>query len=329
MNPANPIYEPDSPQYITVMRWMTGKAEQTPVVRYRLFAPVVPALAALVGPIVGEHGSWLILNLLFLIGTVLLCFRLILRLGYPPSTAVAGAVMLSTAMPVLAWSATVLVDMASWFAAAMLVNLAWRKQRNAVADTLLAAFACALAVLVKPTLAAVVAFFFLHEWLVRGNLRRAMAIGATAMTLVCAYYLLMRLGPADFLYAGRPRHRHMLLLLSSQALAFNALIPLSAATLVSRRARQRIPKKLLLSLGILLACTLMEFAFFVHATRLAFISWPFWVVLSGILAGEFCDTRIKRALLLCGVILSSFLSAWIYANDTVLEIAKSIVGMSW
>jgi 4-amino-4-deoxy-L-arabinose transferase-like glycosyltransferase len=262
------VYGEDSHGYLVVARYFQGEGpepEDQALLRYRLFNPLLPALAGWLGRGVGIEAVFLSLNLLLWIAATL-GFHELLRRWEGEREAWAGAVMLATALPFIEWGLPVMLDAGAWATAvgALLLYAVYRE--GGIRAAALLGAGGGLAVLVKPTLASLAAF------LAAARLRdrrpaQALLVGALALAGPLVVYLGLGLGAQDFFAFGSPRHRGALYVLSAAFFCFHW-----GWWLAWRGWRQGGREDG--TYALYLASFLPFFLPFVHSPRLFFVAFP-------------------------------------------------------
>jgi hypothetical protein len=115
------VFAEDSEGYILAARFFSGldaPPESLQLLKYRLFSPLIPLLASLIGRIVPLEYAFFILNCFFWIATVYLVYRLSEML-LNPQLAYCCALLFATSLPLIVWGLPIMVDMASFFMAAL------------------------------------------------------------------------------------------------------------------------------------------------------------------------------------------------------------------
>ncbi len=329
-----PYVTPDSEGYIKTSASLFAQGPRTPLVKYRLFAPIVPALAGVLSLKLGIVPSYLVLNYGFMLLASVMVFLLYRRISSLSEHALAAAIIFATSTPVILWAPRVLVEMASWFAVAMLCFYALNPiRRNAWLDFVVRIVLYSTAVLMKPTMVFAVAFAGAYHFFVDRQYVRAVAACAVGAVLALCTLALLGLTPGDFLHYGQPRHRHVLLVITSLIFAFNIMVFFATIGLARFRHMAICPPKLMLASALCSVFMLAEFLLFVHAARLAFVMYP--VVLTCCVCGiahllQYFSSRRKGIVyLVLFCILCSNLTAHLYRSESLLRIGKELVGRFW
>jgi hypothetical protein len=257
----------DSHGYLLVARHFAGQAiapADVAALRYRLFNPLVPAIAGLIAGATGAGivPVFLALGVAGWIAGALLVHRLLRADG--PRVAWVGAALYTTSLPLVEWGLPVMLDSVAWALAAAAV-LAGRRWRDGAASAAGLGLLAGAALLVKPTLLVVTVYLALLALRDR-RLGRAVAIAAVASGTALAVYLAQGLTAADFLTAGSPRHRGFVYLATAALFCYHwGWIP---AIGWWRRGPARSDELLW---G---AAFLPLYLLFVHSPRLFFLGFP-------------------------------------------------------
>ena len=259
------VFAEDSEGYILAARFFSGldaPPESLQLLKYRLFSPLVPFLASLIGRIVPLEYAFLILNCFFWISTVYLVYRLS-EILLNPQLAYCCALLFATSLPLIVWGLPVMVDMASFFMIALsclqIINGS-HKQAVWLPLTL------ALALLTKPNLISLVLFFAFYAGLGK-EYGKAVLVTAVSLSLAGGIYLLLGLRLEDFLTLGYLRHRGPVYVANAFVFCFHWGLPLAAWGFVAAKKHRSFYRTYLLSaFGCYLA--------FVHNPRLLFIVFP-------------------------------------------------------
>jgi 4-amino-4-deoxy-L-arabinose transferase-like glycosyltransferase len=263
------VYGEDSDGYLLAARSFAGRpiAEaDVPLLRYRLFNPVVPGLASVLGRFVGIEAGFLTLNVLFWTGTALLLAEMVRRADGEEAGFLAGA-LFTTAMPMIEWGLPVMLDAGAFFFAALTVFLFLRWKDGPLHRAALLGGVAALAILVKPTLLALAVFAGL-AWLLERRWLQAAVCGLVAGLLPLAWYLAMGLGLKDFTRFGSPRHQGV------AYLALAAFFCFHWGWLFVHRGWREEGRDLRRTYAVYFLAFLLTFLPFVHSPRLFFLAFP-------------------------------------------------------
>lgn len=257
----------DSEGYILVARFFSGHnapAPSLPLLRYRLFSPLVPCLASLLARIMPLEHAFLMLNCFFWLSSVYLVYRfsavlLNRTLGYY------CALIFTTSLPLIVWGLPVMVDMAAFFMAVLNCFIITHPSQSR-AVRMLVALTLPLAVLTKPNLISLVIFIAFYSGL-RKEYGSMAAVGAVTLMLVGGVYLSLGLTIQDFLALGYLRHRGFVYVVNALIFCFHWGIPLALWGFYAERDNRAFYLTYLVStFGCYLA--------FVHNPRLLFITFP-------------------------------------------------------
>ena len=322
------VYAEDSRGYVLVADYLSGKdipGEEQPLMRYRLFSPLVPCAASLLGNLTGIPAAFLIINILLWIITPLLFYELLKTLLQDYFSAFAGAAILTTSLPLIEWGLPVMVDMGSYFFACLIPFLYLRLFHPAALspgesaqgdpqkklkrwgrmEDIGIGLCLALALLTKPMLIILLLFVLFSLVYEKRYTRIALTCGLPVM-LVVAVYSTFSLSLHDFSAYGGPRHRGLVYLFTA------ALFSYHWGWLFLRKGWKSVPGyRHLYSIYILSFA--VPYLVFVHNPRLFFLSYP--AVIALIVQGiwQFCRQRQHAvrigAALLGACILTSNLAA--------------------
>jgi len=272
------VYAEDSTGYLLAADYFRGSAvdaEDVPLLRYRLFSPAIPLLAALVGNMTGIPAAFLIINIVLWNLAALLFYRLLKTLLKDQLSALCGAVMLTTSLPVAQWGLPVMVDMGAYFCAGCVFFLYfWVKERRPPA-TVLYGVVIGFAVLTKPTLLSLLLFAGLCFLRDRAPLRGCVVVLA-ALGVIAGAYSLLGLSIADFTPYGVPRHRGIVYLVSAAFFCFHWGWYFLFIGWRQQRSYTGVYMLYLIAFGV-------PYVLFVHNPRLFFLSYP--AVIPCIVAG--------------------------------------------
>jgi 4-amino-4-deoxy-L-arabinose transferase-like glycosyltransferase len=261
------VFAEDSEGYILAARFFSGMdtpVASLPLLKYRLFSPLIPFLASLIGRLFPLEYSFLLLNCFFWMMSAYLVYRLSAVL-LNRQLAYCCALLFTTSLPLIVWGLPIMVDMASFFMAVLnCLLMVKRPQRQAA--WLLLVVTLALAVLTKPNLISLAIFFVLYAG-VEKELGKAAAVIAVALLLVGGVYLLLGLTVEDFLALGYLRHRGFVYVANAFVFCFHWGMPLALwGFAAEKKHRAFYLAYCISSFGCYLA--------FVHNPRLLFITFP-------------------------------------------------------
>lgn len=268
INGWSAVYGEDSEGYLLAAHYFAGRpiAEaDVPLLRYRLFNPVVPALASVLGRIVGIEAGFLAVNVLLWIGTALLLYEMVRRTD-GEETGFLAAAMFATAMPMIEWGLPVMLDTGAFFFAVLTVFLFLQWKDGPLHRATLLGGVTALAILVKPTLLALAVFVGL-AWLLERRWLHAVVSGLVAGLVPLAWYLGMGLGIDDFTRFGSPRHQGVVYLTLAALFCFHW-----GWLFVYKGWREE--GRLRRTYAVYFLAFLLTFLPFVHSPRLFFLAFP-------------------------------------------------------
>jgi 4-amino-4-deoxy-L-arabinose transferase-like glycosyltransferase len=261
------VFAEDSEGYILAARFFSGldaPPESLQLLKYRLFSPLIPLLASLIGRIVPLEYAFFILNCFLWIAAVYLVYRLSEML-LNPQLAYCSALLFATSLPLIVWGLPIMVDMASFFMAALSCLLIINGSHKKAAWPLLA-LTLALAILTKPNLISLVLFFVFYAGGGK-EYGKAVLVTGVSLSLVGGIYLLLGLRLEDFLTLGYLRHRGPVYVANALVFCFHWGLPLAAwGFTAAQKHRSFYLTYLLSAFGCYLA--------FVHNPRLLFITFP-------------------------------------------------------
>lgn len=295
------VYGEDSTGYLLVAHALAGRpiAEaDIPYLRYRLFNPVIPGLAALLGRFLGVEAGFLLLNVLLWTGTALLLDEMVRRTD-GEETGFLAAALFTTAMPMIEWGLPVMLDAGAFFFAVLTVFLFLQWRNGSLFQAALLGGVAAVAILVKPTLLSLAVFVGL-AWLLERRWLHALVCGLAAGLVPLAWYLAMGLGADDFTRFGSPRHQGIVYLALAAFFCFHW-----GWLFVYKGWRQEEPR-LRWMYGLYFLAFLATFLPFVHSPRLFFLAFPAVIPL---MAKGMRTTGRGRALLAGWVLTSNALAA--------------------
>ena len=261
------VFAEDSEGYILVARFFSGDdtpAPLLPLLKYRLFSPLVPFLAALLGRIIPLEYAFLVLNFFFWLSSVYLVYRFSLVLINQP-LAYYCALLFTTSLPLIVWGLPIMVDMGAFFMAVLnCLLIIHPSQKKPV--RLLVALTLPLAMLTKPNLIALVIFFVLNTGL-RKEYGRIVVVVAVTVMLVGGVYFSLGLTLHDFRALGYLRHRGFVYVINALIFCFHWGIPLGIWGFAEEKHHRTFYLTYLVS-------TFGCYLTFVHNPRLLFITFP-------------------------------------------------------
>lgn len=290
------VYAEDSRGYLLAADYCRGReptADDLPLMKYRLFSPVMPCAAALLGTFIGVPAAFVTLNFILWNITVLVFFWLVKVLLKEPLCAFVGAALFTTSLPVIEWGLPVMVDMAAYFFACLIPALylalfppppslndadkcsslfaegatGWSPaSRHILFKYLLLSLCIGLALLTKPLL--VISLLFVLFSLIYSRCYGS-AIIQLMVPLVMAgtAYWVCGLSWGDFTTFGSPRHRGVIYLVSAAVFCFHW-----GWVFFWREWRTALEHKQFYI--FYLAAFLCVFIWFVHNPRLFFLVYP-------------------------------------------------------
>lgn len=257
----------DSEGYILAARFFSGMetpVESIELLKYRLFSPLIPFLASLIGRLIPLKYAFLPLNCFFWISSVYLVYQLSAVL-LDRQLAYCSALLFTTSLPLIVWGLPVMVDMGSFFMAALSCLLIMNRPQPRAAWLLLALM-LALAILTKPNLISLLIFFMLYAGLGK-EYGKIVMVTAVSLLLVGGVYLLLGLQVEDFLTLGYLRHRGLVYVTNALVFCFHWGIPLALWGFAAGKKHRAFYLTYFIStFGCYLA--------FVHNPRLLFITFP-------------------------------------------------------
>ena len=309
----------DSEGYLLGVRFFLGEdipPASLSLLKYRLFSPVLPFLAALLARFMPVAYTFLVVNMLLWLLSVYLCYRcaetlLNERLAYYT------ALLFITSLPLIVWGLPIMVDMAAFFFAVLNCLLIIRLSPDKRLSYLLLPLTLSLAILTKPNLVSLLIFFILYAGFQKQYLKIVSVASLTAL-LVGGMYFYLGLGIEDFLTYGYLRHRGLFYVMNALVFCFHWGIPLAVWGIYGERQHRAFYLTYLMST---FGCYLM----FVHNPRLLFIVFP--AVLPLVVKGmELCAEKAAHhwhfrpenivTALVCSYMLTSTLLAVLYLYCT-------------
>jgi len=155
------IQAEDSEGYLLVARYFLGEdihSDSLPLLKYRLFSPLVPFTAALLARMIPLEYSFLLINGLLWLLSVYLFYRFSNRLLNERS-AFYCTLLFTSSLPLIIWGLPIMVDMAAFFFAILICLLITPAGSEKKGASLLIAVILALAILTKPSLVSLLLFF--------------------------------------------------------------------------------------------------------------------------------------------------------------------------
>ena len=281
----SPIYAEDSEGYLLVTRHFLREeilSSSLPLLKYRLFSPVMPFIASLLARFIPLEYTFLVLNICFWLLSVHLFYQFSKSL-LSEQLAYYCALLFTTSLPLIVWGLPIMVDMAAFFFAVLNCLLITRLLFEKRPVYLIVGLTLPLAILTKPNLVALFLFFILYAVSQKQYFRIFPVVFGT-LILIGGVYLCLGLGVEDFLAYGYIRHQGLFYVVNALVFCFHWGLPLAVWGFWLEK-RQR--SFYLVYLVSTFACYLI----FVHNPRLIFIVYP--AVLPLIVRGiEACAYRL-------------------------------------
>jgi 4-amino-4-deoxy-L-arabinose transferase-like glycosyltransferase len=281
------IYAEDSQGYLLVARHFLGEEISTsslPLLRYRLFSPVVPFIASLAARFLPLKFTFLFLNVCFWLFSVYLFYRFS-KILLDEQEAYYCALIYTTSLPLIVWGLPIMVDMATFFFAVLNCLLITHLSSNKKPTYLIVALTLTLAILTKPNLISLLLFFILYAGFQRQYLR-ILTVVFTTLILVGGLYLYLDLRVEDFLTYGYLRHQGFLYIVNALVFCFHWGLPLAVWGFYLEKHQRNFYLTYLV-------CTFGCYLLFVHNPRLMFIIYPavIFLVVRGM---EACAQRLAN-----------------------------------
>ena len=324
------IQAEDSEGYLLAARFFLGEdtpADSLPLLKYRLFSPLVPFTAALLARLMPLEYTFLLLNCLLWLVSVHLFYRFSKRL-LTERLAYCCALLFASSLPLTIWGLPIMVDMAAFFFAILACLLVTQPDANKKINYPVLALTLALAILAKPSLVSLLIFFVLYAG-IQKQYERVLSVLFVSVFVVGGTYLLLGLGIEDFLTYGYLRHRGVFYVANALVFCFHWGLPLALwGFLREKQYRLFYLSYLVSTFGCYLS--------FVHNPRLLFVIFP--AVLPLVISGmEACAHKIAylrkdkpgRGLvpLVCSYMLTSTMLAALYLYITRVLQYRSIEGV--
>ncbi len=282
------VYAEDSKGYLLVADYYLGRelsAEDIPLMKYRLFSPVIPFAASILGKFTGVPAAFLCINFILWNLTALVFYellKLLLKVNY---AAFVGATIFTTSLPVIEWGLPVMVDMGAYFFACLIPYLYLKlfhprpddfppsqsgerglRGGDSIYKNILLSLCLGLAILTKPMLVTAL-LFVLFSLLYVKRYRNAFMLFVLPASLVATVYWLCGLSVVDFTAFSAPRHRGVIYLLTAAFFCFHW------GWIFFWRGWQTAGENKQFYL-LYLITFICPFVFFVHNPRLFFIAYP-------------------------------------------------------
>ena len=264
----SPIYAEDSEGYLLATRHFLGVEilpSSLPLLKYRLFSPVVPFIASLLAQFIPLEYTFLVLNICFWLLSVCLFYQFSKNL-LSEQLAYYCALLFITSLPLIVWGLPIMVDMASFFFAVLNCLLITRLLSAKRAKYLIIGLTLPLAILTKPNLVSLLLFFILYAVSQKQYLRILPVVFIT-LIMIGAVYLCLGLGLKDFLTYSYLRHQGLFYVLNALVFCFHWGFPLAAWGFWLEKSKRKFYLTYLIS-------TFGCYLIFVHNPRLIFIIYP-------------------------------------------------------
>jgi len=281
------IYAEDSQGYLLAARSFLGEEippSSLPLLKYRLFSPVVPFMASLVARFLPLAYVFLFLNFCFWLFSVYLFYRFSKNL-LNEQLAYYCALLFTTSLPLIVWGLPIMVDMAAFFFAVLNCMLITRFSSDKRSIYLIVVLTLPLAILTKPNLISLLLFFILYA-IFQKEYVRILPVALMTLILVGGVYLHLDLGVEDFLTYGYLRHQGFLYVLNALVFCFHWGFPLAVWGFWLEKGQRNFYLTYLMST---FGCYLL----FIHNPRLLFVVYP--AVLPLVVRGlETCAQRLAN-----------------------------------
>lgn len=281
------IHAEDSEGYLLGVRFFLGEdipSTSLPLLKYRLFSPVLPFVTALLARVIPVAYTFLVVNILLWLLSVYLCYRWVENL-LNERLAYYTALLFTTSLPVIVWGLPIMVDMAAFFFAILNCLLITRTSPDKRVSYLIISLTLSVAILTKPNLVSLLIFFVLYAGLQKQYLKIVLVVSLTAM-LVGGIYLYLGLGVDDFLTYGYLRHRGFFYVVNALIFCFHWGIPLALWGMYGEKQHRLFYLTYFIS-------TFGCYLTFVHNPRLLFIVFP--AVLPLVVRGmDFCAQKVAH-----------------------------------
>lgn len=321
------IYAEDSQGYLLVTRYFLGQdipSFSLPLLKYRLFSPVVPFMASLVARFLPLRYTFLFLNFWFWLFSVYLFYRLSKSL-LNEQWSYYCALLFTTSLPLIIWGLPITVDMAAFFFAVLNCLLITHLSSDKKTTCIVVSLTLSLAILTKPTLASLLLFFIVYAGFQKQYVRILLIVLIT-LVLVGGVYLRLGLTLENFLTYGYLRHQGFLYVVNALVFCFHWGLPLAVWGFWLEKHQRNFYLAYLV-------CTFGCYLLSVHNPRLMFIIYP--AVLPLVVKGmEACAQRLTNrwhqkpertvALLVFGYMLTSNMLTVLYLFITRVLQYRSI-----
>ena len=279
------IQAEDSEGYLLAARFFLGEdtpADSLPLLKYRLFSPLVPFAAALLARLMPLKYTFLLLNCLLWLVSVHLFYRFSKRL-LTERLAYYCALLFASSLPLTIWGLPIMVDMAAFFFTILTCLLVTQPDAKKKSTYPVLALTLSLAILTKPSLVSLLIFFVLYAG-IQKQYGRVLSVLSVSVIVVGGTYLFLGLGIEDFLTYGYLRHRGVFYVVNALVFCFHWGLPLALwGFLREKQYRLFYLTYLVSTFGCYLS--------FVHNPRLLFVIFP--AVLPLVISGmEACAHKI-------------------------------------
>jgi len=262
------IYAEDSEGYLLVARYFLGEqisSSSLPLLKYRLFSPVVPFVASLLARFLPLGYAFLFLNCCFWLFSVCLFYQFSKSL-LREEMAYYCALLFATSLPLIIWGLPIMADMAAFFFAVLNCLLITRLLSDKRHAYLVIMLTIPLAILTKPNLVAILFFFILYAVSQKQYFRIFPVVFGT-LILIGGVYLYLNLGIEDFLTYGYLRHQGLFYIVNALVFCFHWGLPLAIWGFWLEKGRRKFYLTYLVS-------TFGCYLIFVHNPRLVFVVYP-------------------------------------------------------
>lgn len=217
------VYAEDSKGYLLAADHFSGKPvgpDDEALMRYRLFSPALPFMASLMSGIMPVEKSFVLINIILWLAGALLLYEFIKTVFSDPFAGLTGSLIFTTSLPLIEWGMPVMVDMAAYFSAVLLLFVFIKYREDSAFAAVLYGLIAALEVLVKPTLF-IMPVFLLLSVLSERRYMQACIISLCSLLPVVLVYRLLGLDINDFRAFAGPRHTGLFYLFSSAFFCFH------------------------------------------------------------------------------------------------------------
>jgi hypothetical protein len=262
------IQAEDSEGYLLVARYFLGEdiqSDSLPLLKYRLFSPLVPFAAALLARLIPLEYAFLLINCLLWLLSVHLFYRLSSRLLNERS-AFYCALLYTSSLPLIIWGLPIMVDMAAFVFAILICLLVTPTESEKKGTALSVTITLVLAILAKPSLVSLLLFFLFYAGMQK-QYGRALAVVSVSVIAVGGIYFFLGLKIVDYLTYGYLRHRGIFYVLNALVFCFHWGLPLAVWGFLREKQHRIFYLTYLIS-------TFGCYLSFVHNPRLLFVTFP-------------------------------------------------------